>query len=1343
MNQNAGAQKSVMVVGAGFAGVRAALDLAETGVKVYLVDKEQMPGGMLSGLEKMFPTDDCAACTALPGDMATGCQRQYPDVLNHPNIEFIGGAHLEGVEGTTGNFNVNLRLSPAFINQEQCIGCGDCTSVCPVELDPVSGKKAIASLFPQASSYLKLERGTPSPCSEICPLGVNVPAFVHLVRQKRFLEAWRIMYKVNPFPGLCGYWCHQPCRSVCSGNGGKPIDMPGLTRFVADYVYRHHYADLPIPKVSTDKKAKVAIIGSGPTGLAAARELLMSGYDVTVLESSSNAGGTLRTKVPPALGEIMDKEIALLQRCGVEILTGVSLGSDLPVENLLYCGYQAVLLAAVARVTSVSSMWYKVSNGDEVLSSYQVTLYEQDFYKHETELNFTTEEPAILQTDLPGVFAVRSLNPGIVPVDLAISAGIRSAKNIDAYLTIKSSSVKPTRVQCPIIPTPQTSERTGLESMKNGFTGKDYEVLYSPEEAVEEAKRCSTCGGGCTECGLCLEVCPSGAIDLNATGKLLNVNTNAILLTVGSESFDPSSLVFYGYGRFPNVLTGQEFEKLVSAATGKGVSLTRPSDSSSPHKIAWIQCIGSRNKELDKNYCSSICCQYALKEAVMACTTGNPKPEVVVFGMDIRPFNQDGEEYWRRAVEDYNVRFERTRVYELVETGDNDLKIRYCREDGSIIEEIFSMVVLSVGLAPSNNASCLQQIMGIKSDIYGFCQGYELNPGFTNKPGIMAAGTFCGPKDIASAVTEARAAALGILETIGVKASDITINNASQDYFEEAERVGVFVCNCAGKLSKAIDTSKIVANAKKLNRVVFAREIERACLTQGLKEITRDIKRYKINRVVLAGCSPRLHAGSFRKALVGAGIHKNLIEHVNIREQVAWVHDDQYEQATEKGMALIRAGVTKVRSSMVSSLVNSTINRAVLVVGGGPSGLTSALALANRGMQVYLVDHQWHLEGTSTRPAYTLEGTPLKNHTSEIAVKCIEHSRIKIFNASKVSYVSGGPGNFQTKISTPSGEMTVNHGAAIIAAGADSVEPGSFLYGQHPKVKTQWEFEKILLADHDKPDTLKDINTVVMVQCVGSRDPEHPYCSRTCCAEALKNALKLKEIKPKARIYVLYRDIRVFGTQEVYYQEARRQGIIFIRYEPEKEPQLTDNNGKASIMVTDHVLQQPLEIKTDLVVLSTGIKPLPENREVAQLFGLDLDQNGFFKERQAKMRPVDASIPGIFLCGPALGPTYPSEEFTQARAAVMGCLAFLARAEIPVAPHISTVKTKWCSGCGLCVTACPAGARKIHPYLHVAQVDSAICMGCGTCQAACPSGVAGQFNLTKKQILDVIDELMI
>lgn len=959
-------------------------------------------------------------------------------------------------------------------------------------------------------------------------------------------------------------------------------------------------------------------------------------------------------------------------------------------------------------------------------------------------------DPDTLATEVPGVFAGGDAQTGPRLLIDAVGAGKRAAESIHRYIQgedlragrefkVPDEKIAPLRQKPGEVEkeTPVPVKCLPPEQRVKGF--EEVELGYTPEEAQKEAERCLNCAV-CSECLQCVDACVAKAIDHSMVDEDIELNVGAVILSPGYETFDAAKLEYYGFGRYPNVLTSMQFERVLSASGPYSGHMVRPSDNKEPRKIAWIQCVGSRNEKECKGYCSSVCCMYAIKEAVIAKEHSHEPLETTIFFMDMRTHGKDFERYYNRARDEHGVRFVRSRIYEVVEAddGSHDLLIRYSNEDGSISTERFDMVILSVGLSPNKDAGKLAEAAQIQLNDYGFCSTEEFKPGCTSREGIYASGAFCEPKDIPETAVDASSAAAYASRLLApVRGSMIRTKEypPERDVSSEKPRVGVFVCNCGINIGGVVKVPEVVEYAKTLEDVVYAQEFLFTCSQDNIVKIKEAIKEHNLNRVVVASCTPRTHAPLFQASLKESGLNPYLYEHANIREHVSWVHRELPDKATEKAKDLVRMAVAKVRLLKPVQTTTIDINRRALVVGGGVAGMVNALSLAEQGFEVSLVEKTGELGGHARHIKYTINGNNPMELVDELIEKINTNEKIEVVLNAEVAEVSGYLGNYVTKVKLADGETReIEHGAVVVAIGAEAVKPDEYMYGEHSAVMTQQELE-----EHVVSSGVKDVKNVVMIQCVGSRQENRPYCSRICCTQAIKNALKIKEQNPDANVFVLYRDIRTYGFKEKYYTKARQMGVIFMRYSPDNKPQVEAAGDKVLVQVTDHVLGVPIKIEADMLVLSSGIQPRKDNEILSQHFKVPLNADGFFSEAHMKLRPVDFAADGLYLCGLAHGPKTIEESIAQANAAAVRAVTLLSKEGLESLGITATVDEELCKGCGLCVEVCPYGARVLDEKTKVSWVREVLCQGCGACVATCPNGASQQNGFEKEQLLTMID----
>jgi len=850
----------------------------------------------------------------------------------------------------------------------------------------------------------------------------------------------------------------------------------------------------------------------------------------------------------------------------------------------------------------------------------------------------------------------------------------------------------------------------------------------------------------CLGCGVCERICLAGAIKYKDNDKLEEINVGAIILSPGSMPFDAKAYSKFGYGIFKNVVTSLEFERILSASGPFHGHLLRPYEGKVPKRIGFIQCVGSRDPQIGKGYCSSVCCTYAIKEAIIAKEHAKNGLETTIFFMDIRTFGKGFETYYERAKREYGVRFVRAGVSKIEEDSETkNLIVHYEGEDGELKEEEFDLVVLSVGLTPKEGMNQLAKRLRITLNEHGFCRTSEFIPVDTIRDGIYVCGAFAGPKDIPETVTQASAAAGKAMGLLSEARNTLIIKKEvppEQDVSDRAPRIGVFVCHCGINIGGYVDVPKIVEYVKTLPNVAYAENNLYTCSQDTQKRIVEMIKEHKLNRIVVASCTPRTHEPLFRETIREAGLNPYLFEMANIRDQCSWIHMQEPIEATEKSKDLVRMAVAKAKLLTPLKRVEIDVTQKALVIGGGIAGMVSAFSLAGQGFAVFLIEREKELGGNLRHIFHTIEGRDIQNFLKMTIKKVKNNRRIELFTGAKIENISGFIGNYETEVVKEDGsKLKIKHGVVIVATGAKEYQPTEYLYGKDPRIITQRELEKKLLDYQTMRPS--DYQTIVMIQCVGSRDDNHSYCSRICCTQAVKNALKLLEVNPEANIYVLYRDVRAYGLKEDFYRKARETGVIFIRYDKDLKPKLETVDGKLNISILEPILKEEINLTSDLVVLSTGIEPKKDNEELAKMLKVPLNNEGFYLEAHVKLRPVDFATEGIFIAGMAHSPKTIEETISQAEAAAARAATIIAHRKYYAEATISHVNEDICAGCGVCSALCPYEAIEItvKDEKRISKVNEALCKGCGTCVAACPSGSMEQYGFTKKQIMAMVEAL--
>ena len=845
----------------------------------------------------------------------------------------------------------------------------------------------------------------------------------------------------------------------------------------------------------------------------------------------------------------------------------------------------------------------------------------------------------------------------------------------------------------------------------------------------------------CIGCGLCQKVCLAGAVRYDDQPKETEVAVGALVLATGMEVFDAASLEAYSYSKSPNIVTSIEFERILSASGPYAGHLMRPYDREEPQKIAWLQCVGSRSQNEGHPYCSAVCCMYAVKEAVIAKEHARGDLDAGIFFMDMRTCGKDFEEYYHRAEHEHGVRFIRSRVHSVDPVGEGDLEIDYVDEKGCRRTEIFNLVVLSVGFQVGMETVQLAHRLGVELNQYQFVKTGSFEPVSTNRPGVYVCGALQGPKDIPQSVMEASAAASAasaLLSDRRWSKTQIQRMPAETNVFGEPPRIGVFVCQCGINIAGVVNVPEVASYAQSLPYVVYTEDNLYTCSQDTQVKMSQVIREQGINRVVVAACTPKTHEPLFQETLQNAGLNKYLFEMTNIRNQDSWVHSRHPHLATEKAKDLIRMAVAK--AALLEPLLETELdmNPVSLIIGGGVAGMTAAKNLAEQGYEAHLVERSNVLGGQANGLFKTWQGEDVQGYIQTLKESVENDPLIHLHRSTELTQVDGFVGNFHSVLTSSGGEtIQLDHGIAIVATGGKEFKPSSYLYGQDPRVLTHLELDGRFIAED--PDLAK-IGTAVFVQCVGSREPERPYCSRVCCTHTMESALELKQRDPQMAIFVLYRDLRTYGEREDLYHRARREGIVFIRYDLEHKPTVVTGENALEITVVDPILEKPIRIETDLLVLATAIVPEPETA-LANFFKIPINDQGFFIEAHAKLRPVDFATEGVFLCGMAHYPKSLDESIAQALAAASRASGLLGSDKVSTSGTVAQVNATWCSRCGVCVSICPFNAPSLAEDGPAAEINSVLCKGCGLCIASCRSGAIHLKGFDESQIMAMINQM--
>jgi heterodisulfide reductase subunit A-like polyferredoxin len=973
-----------------------------------------------------------------------------------------------------------------------------------------------------------------------------------------------------------------------------------------------------------------------------------------------------------------------------------------------------------------------------------------------------------LSTNVPGVFAGGDATYGPKMAIDAIAAGRKAAWEIDKYLNDGKNTVEPPLIETTDIETadyfkpldvPEQSRRelTILPASGRQDNFNELEQPFTEEEAKAEAARCLSCGV-CARCGVCEIVCEPKAIRYRDTEKLEDYRVGSVVLAPGYECFDPSTIDEYGYTKFADVVSALEFERILSASGPYGGHIQRMSDGTDPKKIAFIQCVGSRDKQHGNPYCSSVCCMYTIKEAVIA-KEHSPELDITIYYMDIRAFGKEFDYYYKRAVEEVGIHFVRSRVASIeqeegAEGKSDQLKLNFTGEDDEISSDLFDMVVLSTGLVPNKDTVEFAKRLGVKLNDYNYCETTTLAPLSTSREGVYACGVFSEPKDIPETIAQASGAAgTAMLYSVPRLEEELSSDESggeagvpekvSPDVMEQPPRIGVAVCNCGINIGKVVKVSEVAEYASTLPDVAIAEDVLYACSQDIQEKIKKMIIENNLNRFVVASCTPRTHEPLFQETLKEVGLNPFLFELVNIREHCSWVHSQEPEKATEKAKDLVRKACARVTMLEPLEMAKLDIVKSALVIGGGPAGMTAALTLGNLGYPVHLLESTDALGGNLRNIHVLPDGSNPQEFLEELKSKVEGNDNITVFKNTSILDISGHIGHFTTKIAIEKeeggeagGEREIEDGAIIVATGGVEYQPTEYNFKESDSVILQRDFEERLVSGKISE------GSVAMIQCIGSRSEEYGWCSRVCCTEAIKNAKLYKEKVPDGNVIILYKDIRTYGFKEDYYEQASALGVKFIRYDDDAPPRVeTGEGGKLNLFVLDRVSGEELQLNVDLCVLSAGIHPNPTNGALSEMLKVPVSRDGFFLEAHMKLRPVDFYTEGIFLCGLAHSPKSLDEALTQAYGAVARANTVLARDHLELGGIVANVEGEKCAVCLTCVRMCPFQVPQINDE-NVAFIELAKCQGCGICVAECPAKAIQLAHFKDHQIMAETDALL-
>ncbi len=1258
------------------------------------------------------------------------------------------------------------------------IGAGPCGLTAAQDLVRAGYPVSIYEAMPVAGGMLRLgvpEYRLPSEIIErevqdIVDLGVQL----HLNTQVNNLDD---LFDEGFSSVLIAVGAHEGIRLPIPG-----ADLDGVL------INTHFLRDVRLGKYDQRDTAaigrNVLVLGGGNVAIDVARSAIRLGCQVSLacLES--------RQEMPAH-----DWEIEAAEQEGVSIYAGHSFEQILPDEHGHVSGVECMQVSSFAFDETGRLLVDKIEDSHHIIACDTVIFSVGQraglaFIPDDAGVGLTDQRtiavnPNTFAATRPGVFAAGDSVSGTAFVIEAVASGHEAAESIMRYLS-GNQLERPTKPLLPVVhleeqeiearmaqgeirvqgrmPLPELP----VESRIDNFA--EIEGGYDEASAQAEAARCLACGI-CSECMSCTFACGVDAIDHDMPPRQSVIDVGAVILAPGYQIYRAELSEEYGLGRYPNVVTSLQYERMLSASGPTQGHVQRPSDGQSPKRIAFLQCVGSRDQTHD--YCSSVCCMYAAKEAIM--TLEHAKAEsrqrdgeidvsCQIFFMDTRAFSKGYEEYYQRAENEYGVKYTRCRPSEVKEDSQTrNLRVRYStsyEEQADLLEEEFDLIVLSVGMEISDSVKNLADSLGVELDEYGFCQTTLFDPLQTSRKGIYVAGPFREPKDIPETVIEASgtaAAAAQLLAPARFSLAKIPEYPSERDQLAQEARIGVFVCHCGSNIGGYLDVPSVAEYARSLPGVVYAEDNLYACSQDTIAHIIEEVIHLDLNRVVVASCTPLTHEPLFQDAIRQAGLNPHLFEMANIRNQCSWVHSDDWDGATEKAKTLVRMAIARASQLEPLTTFEVPVNHTALIVGGGAAGMTAALTLADQGFPVHIVEREAVLGGNLRYLQYFIENLSTQNEEllspAEFLARLVEkvsaHPLITSHLNTQLANTSGFKGNFESLLTSNGSTLQVKHGVTIVATGGVEYKGDEYGYGQDPRILTQLEFENCL----SKGENASSIGSVVMLQCIG---PAEKYCSRLCCTTALKNALKLKEINPDAQVSIIYRDIRTYGFKEKLYTQAREAGIRFIQYEFERKPEIlldsdrtpSENPSPLSVRVWEPILGRELQIEPDLLVLSTPIIPSAGTRELASQLKLSLNMDGFFLEAHVKLRPVDFAADGIFMAGLAHYPKFLDETIAQAQAAASRAASILSQETIQTNARVAVVDQLACVGCLTCVRICPYDVPQVQgnvtgvgDILGAAFIEPTICHGCGICVSECPAQAIQLMHSKDVQTMAKLDAL--
>ncbi len=855
----------------------------------------------------------------------------------------------------------------------------------------------------------------------------------------------------------------------------------------------------------------------------------------------------------------------------------------------------------------------------------------------------------------------------------------------------------------------------------------------------------------CIDCRMCVQRCKAEAIDHDMKEKEIILQVGAIIISTGFEEFDPSIKEEYGFKRYKNVITSLMYERMTHPAGLDNIS--RLSDGRKPRRVVFVNCVGARDESIGNLYCNKVCCMFSMKNA-RNLRLHEPDAEIIICYIDIRAAGKLFERYYRSTLEQYGIKFIRGRVSEILEDPNTkDLTVRLEDTEGAepISLENVDYVILNCSFVPSEGTKKMAEFFNLELGSDGFIQDFHSNIGAieTKIPGVYVIGTAHGPKDGTDVIAESKAAASACTADLPPLSRDLKEKIIEKKEIDESKlRVGVFVCHCGGIISHTVDVKELVEKLKEDPDIEFVQDYIFMCSSPGQDLIRESIKKYNLNRIIVASCSPLIHEPTFRGCVESTGLSRFYFEGpINIREQCAMVHKDYPEDATTKALALIKGGVARVSRLREVPIEKLDVKKSVLILGGGASGITAGIDLAKKGLTVYIIEKEEEIGGRLNK-LYKL--FPHKDDAQEILkelkTKIKLYKNIIIHTSSRITNFSGRIGDYNVKINKNGKEIELNVGSIIVSIGTKVYTPeiGEYCFGETKNVITSLDLEEML-----KNDSLKDPVSIAFIQCVGSRaypgEKGHIHCSRVCCNSAIKNAEIIKEKFPNSNVFILYKEfLRVYGRfMEEKYIDTQMKGVNFIRWLKDKPPQVEvdSKSNKIMISVYDSLLQDEIKITADYLVLSVGQESPEDLDNLCNILGITKSIDGFVEEMHIKFRPVETKVPGIYSSS-----SFP-KDIADSIALARGAASKVAIQQKGIELELTTaeVDESVCVGCGLCEAVCPYEAIKmvaIKPGKIISVTDTIKCQGCGTCVASCPIGARDHRWWRDSQYLAQIDAIL-